>query len=429
MVLITFCAIAAARAFKYEAALEASYEKSLNSFAEYVSDMDDSLNRGIYAASGARVSDMCTNLWRDSYEAMSAMSSLPMEELDLKQTYDFLSKVAEYCKSLESKLARGEKLTEKERQTLVEIGKHISKMKSAVSRLRSIYVNSDAKITGGANLSLAGTSKFASGASSKTLTEFSQGLADAPQLIYDGPYSDGDTGKTSKALNGLRSYSKVEAREIARRASEKIKGDFSDAHITKGDMPCYSFKKGNSVITISQKGGKLVSITCSQTVKNPVYSMEKCLDAAKKYIAECGYKNMECNYYESVDGIFTANFNYKDKDVSCYADSVKVSVNMGTGKVCGFDAVNYLNSHTERTYEKAKIALSEAEKKLNRHLKVESRKVAMIPKNADEKLCYEFRCKTDSGKDEEILVYVNMQTGEEEDILILVSNERGVLTK
>ena len=60
-------------------------------------------------------------------------------------------------------------------------------------------------------------------------------------------------------------------------------------------------------------------------------------------------------------------------------------------------------------------------------LEVKECRLAVIPTDSvEEKLCYELACRSDSG--ENVLVYVNAMTGEEEDILILLTVEGGVLT-
>ena len=57
---------------------------------------------------------------------------------------------------------------------------------------------------------------------------------------------------------------------------------------------------------------------------------------------------------------------------------------------------------------------------------VQSEGLAIIPTEyKTEKLCYEFKGKVD---DKEFLVYINAETGEEEDILIIYNTPNGILT-
>ena len=60
-------------------------------------------------------------------------------------------------------------------------------------------------------------------------------------------------------------------------------------------------------------------------------------------------------------------------------------------------------------------------------LSVVKSSLAVIPTNSvDEKLCWEFKCKTSN--DDTVLVYINSKTGDEEDILILLETDESQLT-
>ena len=55
--------------------------------------------------------------------------------------------------------------------------------------------------------------------------------------------------------------------------------------------------------------------------------------------------------------------------------------------------------------------------------------MCVIPKESGKEVqCYEFTCKSnDTGED--ILVYINCDTGDEEDIMILLKSANGTLVK
>ena len=78
---------------------------------------------------------------------------------------------------------------------------------------------------------------------------------------------------------------------------------------------------------------------------------------------------------------------------------------------------------------------AEARSHLSPHLTVQGEgRLALIPTTQQtEALCYEFSCTGDPGGDSEtpdqVLVYVNVQTGLEEQILILMQDDLGVLAR
>lgn len=428
-VLAIFAIIAAVKAVKYERIVEASYERNLNEAVEYVSDMDDTLSKGLYSVSSRNMSDMCSDLWRDCYEAKDALSQLPLSSVDLEKCYTFLSKVAEYSKSLEKDIASGKTIDDKSHNTLSELKTHVGNLHDNLTKLQDIYVNSDSRITGGMSFSFDAPQAFsASSVTTKNLTSANDSLADVPELIYDGPFSDSNIDKDPEVLKNEQKITKARARSIAKEALKNKSGDFSNGYETKGLMSGYNFKKGNALITISAKGGKIINITGNESVENSIYSNKQCLEKAKVFLTKLGYKNMTCNYYEKANGIFTANFNYCENNIHYYTDLIKVEVNSETGEVCGFDATTYLTNHKQRQLGTPKLTSAKAKSKISKYLKVQSSKMALIPTaSGKERYCYEFRCKTD--KNNELLVYIDANTGEEADILILQISRNAVVTK
>ena len=76
--------------------------------------------------------------------------------------------------------------------------------------------------------------------------------------------------------------------------------------------------------------------------------------------------------------------------------------------------------YKERKISKNVISIDEAKKKLNKNLNIQSEGMAMIPTEfKTEILCYEFKGKIN---DSEFLVYINAETGDEEDILIVYNS-------
>ena len=70
----------------------------------------------------------------------------------------------------------------------------------------------------------------------------------------------------------------------------------------------------------------------------------------------------------------------------------------------------------------------QAREKVSGRLSVRETGLALIPTSSGgEVRCYEFVCKADDGQ--EILVYINASTLEEENILILLKSDGGTLTK
>ena len=139
-----------------------------------------------------------------------------------------------------------------------------------------------------------------------------------------------------------------------------------------------------------------------------------------------GYMNMTESYYEKHSGVATVNFAYMQDGVTCYPDLVKVKVALDNGEIVGLGTHGYLMNHTIRDIKPATVSRQEAREKVSRYLSVDSVKLAVIPKDSEwEVLCYEFKC---SAQGRNYLVYINATDGREEDVMMLIESEEGILT-
>ena len=131
-------------------------------------------------------------------------------------------------------------------------------------------------------------------------------------------------------------------------------------------------------------------------------------------------------YSAANDGICTVNFAYKQGSFICYPDLIKVSVSLTDGRITALEAADYLMNHTERDIPGFGITPDEAMADIEGTVTKVS--AAVIPlKDGTERYTYELLCE---GKDSQhILVYKDIRTGEEVDILILLYSDNGTLTK
>lgn len=90
------------------------------------------------------------------------------------------------------------------------------------------------------------------------------------------------------------------------------------------------------------------------------------------------------------------------------------------------ELAGYLNCHEVRKIPRNIITAAKAKENLNDRIKINSENLAIIPTEfGTELLCWEFKGKTG---DNEFLVYINAETGKEEDILMIVNTPNGTLT-
>lgn len=227
------------------------------------------------------------------------------------------------------------------------------------------------------------------------------------------------------------------ANQIAKEfiGQDRIQEFNSNGLIENGNIQVYDFNakiddngnNNNLTISIAKKGGHIVNMNYNREVKAEVISQNEANEKGKEFLNLRGISNMKATYYLKEGGIVTINYAYEQNGVTIYPDLIKVKVALDNGEILGVETSGYLNNHTERTFTKAKISMEEAKSKLNKSLEITSEGMAIIPTEwKTEILCYEFKGKID---DTDFLVYTNVKTGREENILVIIDTPNGILTQ
>ena len=101
---------------------------------------------------------------------------------------------------------------------------------------------------------------------------------------------------------------------------------------------------------------------------------------------------------------------------------------LDNGQIVEYDATGYLMHHHNRPAQQPALSVQEAQQNVSPHLTVQDARPCVIPTaGSNEALCYEYHCLGEAG--EEVLVYLDAQTGLERQILILTRSDNGVLTR
>ena len=403
-----------------------SYSRAMEDLATSCDNLSNTLEKELYASSGEMHQNLASKLYREASEAKSALAQLPIEALSLENTYKFLSQVGNYSLSLSKKLEAGEKLTDEEYENLSslysfskELASDMWALENAISSGEINLARAEAKNTESSNPPTV-TDGF---------TDFEGSFDNYPSLIYDGPFSDNILEKEPKMTSEAEEVTREKALQRASMALNINSTDFTKTSDVQGKMPGWRFSDDNASVSceVTKNGGYISYFLKSRIVENSSLTNESALKEAEKYLDYLGILSMQTTYYEVQGNVMTVNFAYKDIDKCVYTDLVKVSVAMDNGEIMGFDARGYLVNHFERTYPENLYSESKAEEKVSPKLKISSHQLAVIPTdNLEEVLCYEFKCKAENGRN--VLVYINAETGNEEQILMLAESESGTLT-
>ena len=420
----------ACEARQYRRQLQSVYTRSAGEAAVYAASISDDLSKSLYAGTPAQLSAATARLWRSSAAAKSALSSLPVYELELDGAWRFLSQVGDYAMAMSRKSLAGQELTEEEIGSLQQLLACSQSMSGAITALEedlSLGLVDLEELSREASLAREeGEARAVS--SYQGFEELEQSFEGYPTLIYDGPFSDHILEKESRLLASLPEVSREEARRTAAKALGVEASRLSDAPDEESRTPAYVFTGGEGQAAVTKQGGMLCYLLRDTQPEEGAVSREEAMAAADAFLLDMGYESMARTYHEAAGNRLTINYAYETQGVLCYTDLIKVTVDLTTGRVASLDARGYLVNHYQRQELAPAITREEAAGSVNGRLTVENVRLALIPSpGLNEILAYEFTTLAEDGS--HVLVYVNALTGAEEQILLLIESPDGVLTK
>ena len=415
---------------EYRQASENSYNLAFYEVVDYIQNVEVYLAKSLITNSPESSAESLANVWRESNLAMSYLAQLPINSNELENTSKFLNQVSEYSYSLYRKNLKEEELTKDDMNNLKNLHEYSVELENVLNQLSADINNG--RISWG-ELEKKGTVAFAKQVSNISQDSFSnmeQTFHEYSGLIYDGAFSEHITRVEKVGLRG-ENIDEETAKNIALKLFETIAREITSLGKSEGDITSYNFNltfEDDSIATvsISEKGGHVIYMERNRDVSAEVISQEEADKKAKEYLKAKGFDNMKETYYLKQSGIVTINYAYVQDDVIMYPDLIKVKVALDNGEILGIETTGYLNSHTKRNIEEPKVTKEEAKQSLNKDLNIESEELAIIPTEwRTEVLCWEFEGNIE-GLD--FIVYVNAETGKEEDILIITNTPNGTLT-
>ena len=186
-------------------------------------------------------------------------------------------------------------------------------------------------------------------------------------------------------------------------------------------VPCDT--EGLIDLDISRKGGHVVWMLDNRTVGETNLSVGKAVARAADFLAERGMSRMQPTWSSVVANGAIVPFAFVQDDIVVYPDLVKVTVALDNGEIIGYEALGYLMSHHPRDLPEPALTETEARQRVSDLLSTGEGRLALIPlETLEEVLTWEFPAELDG---DPYIVYVNAVTGDEEQILKLLTTEEG----
>ncbi|MBQ3493162.1 MAG: germination protein YpeB [Clostridia bacterium] len=401
--------------------LEAGYQKSFYDTVEQVDNIDLNLSKVLATADSGAMQKYLVDTAINSELAENDLQQLPLQDESKYYTTKLINQIGDYAKYLNGKLINGESLSKEDYQSLERLYRANLTLKESLGRMVSDmgekFSFSSMLENGNGNIVVKG------------FDELQNLSVQYPELIYDGPFSDGLNEREIKGLKGEEI-----SEEQAREKFSQIFADFAVTDVksvgsASGDIECYNVQANldGEVLyaQVSKKGGELIMFSYSGSCNAVYCDGDDATEIAKEFLSKLGYKDMKAVWINLSNNVYTINFAFEQDGVIVYSDLVKVRVCAETQSVIGLEARTYFTNHTQRVIAKASLTKAQAVAKVSTNIQVKTARLAVVPiGQKSEKLCYEIHGEYDGST---YYVYIDATTGRQVEMFKVIESTEGTL--
>lgn len=400
--------------------LESSYRKSFYDTVEQVDNIDLNLSKilaskdkeavQIYLLDTAINSELCEN----------DLSQLPIKDESKFYTTKLINQIGDYAKYLNKKLTNGGELTDDDRESLLRLYRANLSFKETLQRMIE---------TVGADYSFSSMGEDGESPIIQGFDELQNLSVEYPELIYDGPFSDGIDGREAKGLQG-KEVTSAEALETFRTIFKDYNlSDVKNAGETNGVIECYNVQGTSDgeilYAQISKKGGNLVTFSYAGSCNSVKFDEDYAVEKAVAFAESINLKDMKAVWINLSENVYTINLAFEINGVIVYSDLVKVRVCAESGMVIGSEASAYFMNHTDRVVEKAKISEAQAKENVSDVIEIKTSRLAIVPVGTTaEKLCYEISGEYNG---ETYYVFIDAINGKQVEMFKVIKSTEGTL--
>ena len=415
MIVMNICVSSEAKADRLQ--LNSVYQKAFYETCELLSGMQVNLKKFVVTGSAKTEKQLLNDISMQAQGAQGDLAMLPIGKNAVSSTIKFVNQAGDWANTMANKLNAGASLSKDDRQTAIRLLEACTRLCLQMDSLMRSYLNGDTEFE---------KYDFAYDGEGD-LAPLTNPASEYPTLLYDGPFSDGTEIQPMKALSG---------EEITKdQAQAALTGFLPDYRIieyigeTYDTNPVHEFmisKNGYSCYAgVSKNGGKVIYVLGGAS-QEEILSEQELIQTAKLFLMDKGFGEVRESYYRKFDGILTVNFAPVEEGVTLYPDLLKVQLSMKDASIVGFEATGYFSNHGVRKFSKPKLTLEEAKEYLSENLTAISGKRCLIPYGSLEREAYEIYA---MNADDEYLVYIDTDTGEELSIYQIVKTDEGTLVQ
>ncbi|PEJ59139.1 MULTISPECIES: germination protein YpeB [unclassified Bacillus (in: firmicutes)] len=399
---------------------ENNYQRAFN---ELTFDMDllhDKIGTTLAMNSRSSLSPALADVWRISIQSKSDIAQLPLKFVPFDKTQAFLTGVGNFSYKTAVRDLNKEPLTDKEFTSLKNMYSTAEKVQDGLRNVQTNIMNK--------NLSWIDVGQMSEERKGPRDNSIVDGFKHIEQVKAT---TDQDFGPTftngQEASKGLR---KLTGKKIDKNEAEKIAQDFvplknvSKIQVTRSNgnkfEPFYAVTMNHSNPTadtymqITQTAGLPIFFMTNRPISKQQISLDDAVKKGLTYLNSKNYKNMELYDSTQYDAVGVLQYVKSVDNVRIYPEALQLKVALDNGQIIGFNAKNYITSNHVRKIPTPKLTLEQARAKLNKNVKVEEERLAIILSDFNKEiLTYEF---LGTYNHDTYDIYINAMNGNEEKV-------------
>ncbi len=386
----------------YQRQVEVSYRRALGEFGTHFGEIANELGRARLAVSSKQRDLIAANLRRLIYAAQSNMGELPLGEIHLERICHLLNNMYEQTYLY----VQGEVDSASLDQTYQQI--------SYVSHgLGQLLVQKEREFPWVSWQEYFSTAVLVP-EFMQALTGINDGLEEFKLPIRQGEIQ-GEGIEREQAL------------EIARIFSGREDLNFQVTNETKGSLPSFTVEaiddQVRHVLEVSQRGGMVLWMTITQREAGGAQlSLEEVVKKGMKFLEERGFGSLHITDVQVLQTRATLTFVPTREGILRYGEPLRVQVSTSDGSILGFWATSFFMAQS-RTQSEIVVPSEEVawdvEDKVQVGVEILDQKLAMIQNERQEDVLT--RRLGVQYEEEYYLIYLNLETGDEERIVQVTS--------
>ena len=396
--------ISRSRLADYRLAARHSSQLSFQEMVGAVDAMSKALEKSLYATDGSMCSSICAQIYAGSQAAQATMATLPFSTQELERISGFVGLAGDYAYTL-CREAAVNGFTDEQRQNLSAMaetaGTFAQALRTLQNNLNDGIISMDSRERELANVGIDSELTRLSAELKNTESQFPEG----EQLVYDGKYSY-EEEKQYQAVS--EEQTRQSAAEFLHVSPEQLRLEYE---YEGGGRRCYSLDS-RSICTDAMG---VETMTDSRLVSERKIDTGAAEQIAAEFLQRAGFENMQLSESREHGALAAMCFVCTQEDAACLDSCVNIAIALDDGSVYAFDATGMRTSDEKLQWT---VTKEEAEQNLPAGLSLlESRKVSYKSPGGSSVPCYELKCSNEKGG--EVKLYINAETGKQQEIVIL----------